>query len=173
MGRMTDRSYTVHSTPAQAERWETAAVAHGRMTVGSWLAQAADAYLEEMGKAGKRLPMVWTKGVFQARIYDRLVWPWQYRDVEVQGKISGRFGIYQGDDRGQETRNNHVHSLVHLPTRRIVATLSHHRSCRAFAGELVYLWINWDQEDPETVVQGQPDQPKVREVVARWKRKDP
>ncbi len=117
--------------------------------------------------------LLWTKGVFQARIYDRLVWPWQYRDVEVQGKISGRFGIYQGDDRGQETRNNHVHSLVHLPTRRIIATLSHHRSCRAFAGELVYLWINWDQDDPETLVQGQPDQPKMKEIVARWKRRDP
>jgi hypothetical protein len=165
-------TYSVRATEEQRERWEAAAVAHGRMTVGSFLAQATDTYLEKMAKSGRRLPLAWTWGEFQARIYDRLVWPWQYREIDVSGWISGRFGIYRGDGTGQETHNNHVFSLVHIPSRRIIVTLTYKRDCQAFAAELVYLWINWDQEDPEKVVQGSPDQPRAAALFQKYKGAD-
>jgi len=48
------RTYTVPASEDQAERWEAAAAVQGRcMVVGTWLAETADAYLQELAKAGR------------------------------------------------------------------------------------------------------------------------
>ncbi len=168
MSDMKTFSYTVHASDHQRERWEAAAVAHGRMSVGAWLAQSADAYLEKMAKSGKRLPLAWGKGAFKARIYDMMIHPWQYREVDVQGIVSGRFGIFRGSVYGPREGNDHAYALTHLPTRRILAHLISQRACKSFAAELVYLWINWDQEDPEKVLLGSPEQPKAAELFQKY-----
>lgn len=160
-------SYTVHASEEQRERWEAAAVAHGRMSVGAWLAQAADTYLEKMAQSGKRLPLAWWQGTFRARIYDMMIWPWQYREVEVKGAISGRFGIFRGNIYG--AGHDHSYCLTHIPTRRIIANLTYQRACKAFAAELMYLWVNWDQEDPEKVLAGSPDQPTAAALFQKYK----
>jgi hypothetical protein len=161
-------SYTVHASDGQRERWEAAAVAHGRMTVGSWLAQAADAYLEKMAQSGKRLPLHWRRGKFRARIYNLNVHPNQYQEVEVRGTISGRFGIFPGTVYGQGN-TDHAFCLTHIPTRRIIACLTYQRACKAFAAELVYLWVNWDQEDPEKVLPGSPEQPTAATLLHKYR----
>ena len=51
--------------------------------------------------------------------------------------------------------------LVHIPTRRILVTLSRQKDCAMLAAELMPLRINWDETDPEKVVQGTPDQKRI------------
>jgi len=44
------------------------------------------------------------------------------------------------------------YSLVHRPTRRIIATLPYRRACKAVAAELAALRIDWQEIDPEKVL---------------------
>lgn len=161
-------SYTVHASPEQREKWEAAAVAHGRMSVGAWLAQATDTYLEKMAQSGRRLPLAWSEGTFRARVYRLDVHPNEWHEVEVRGITSGRFGIFPGTMHG-EGKRDHSFCLTHIPTRRIIACLTYQRACKAFAAELVYLWINWDEEDPEKVLIGSPEQPKAQALFQKYK----
>jgi hypothetical protein len=91
-------------------------------------------------------------------------------DVEVPGFVSGPFGIFRGSGRGAGSPGCGEHSLAHLPTRRIIATLSLRKSCMALAAELAGLGIDWQATDPERVLVGAPDQGKAQALIRLYEK---
>ncbi len=91
-------------------------------------------------------------------------------DVEVPGFVSAPFGIFRGSGRGAGAPGSGEHSLAHLPTRRIIATLPLRKSCMALAAELAVLRIDWQEKDPERVLAGAPDQQKVQALLRLYER---
>lgn len=166
---MTTISYTVHASRDQAERWEMAAAAQGRMAIGPWLASTADAYLRQLAKAGRPMPLAWYRERFPVITFDTTTRPATTEEIIVPGAISGPFGIFRGDSRGPCCEGGYRHSLVHLPSHRIIATLPYQRSCKALAAELTVLRIDWQEKDPEKVVEGAPDQEKVQALLRLFK----
>ncbi|HEX3131269.1 MAG TPA: hypothetical protein VH394_28290 [Thermoanaerobaculia bacterium] len=121
-------TFTVRATLAQSARWKRAAEGEGFASVGSWAAGALDAYLEHRTRAGRPLALSWHYGT----IYVNL----DGQDVPIRGHISPPFGIYRGAMEGRLNAGCRRYSLVHLPTRRLVATLRSQRQCQALASEL-------------------------------------
>jgi hypothetical protein len=156
-------SFTVPASRDQAEQWEAAAAVDGR-TVGSWLAQTADAHLQELARSGQATPLPWHQDRFRVTVTASLC-PEIVADVEVQGFVSGPFGIFRGSGRGKGAAGCGEHSLAHLPTRRVIATLPLRKSCMALAAELAALRIDWQETDPEKVVGGAPDQKKAQALL--------
>jgi hypothetical protein len=156
-------SYTVPASRDQAERWEAAAAVDGR-TVGMWLAVTADAHLQELARAGRATPLPWHRDRFRVTVTASLC-PEIVADVEVRGFISGPFGIFRGSGRGKGAAGCGEHSLAHLPTRRVIATLPLRKSCMALAAELAALRINWQETNPEKVVGGALDQEKAQALL--------
>jgi len=113
-----------------------AAESEGHRSAGTWLAAAADAYLKVRARAGLPLPLAWHRnGRFRVILMDGA-------DVEVRGVVSPPFGIFQGTAEGPD--GNPRRTLVHLPTRRVVATLRTSAQCRALAAELAVVLIRGD-----------------------------
>lgn len=166
---MTTITYTVHASRDQAERWEMAAAAHGRMAIGPWLASTADAFLREMAKAGRPSPLAWYRERFPVITADTSVYPPADFEITVPGRVSGPFGIFRGDARGPCCEGGYRYSLIHLPSHRIIATLPYQRNCKALAAELTVLQIDWHEKDAEKVVEGAPDQEKVKAVLRLFK----
>jgi hypothetical protein len=157
-------SFTVLANREQAERWKAAAHLQAWGSVSSWLARTADAYLEEIGKTGKALPLAWSGGWLRVLVQPEGKGEPPY-EVEVKGRTSHPFGIFRGSYCGPDTAGPYTRfSLVHLPTRRILRTLSRQKDCAMLAAELMPLQINWDETDPEKVVQGTPDQARLQEI---------
>lgn len=171
MGRLKVFTYNVRASQEQQDRWESAAVAHGCMTVGSWLAQAADAYLEGMAKAGYALPLAWKRGRFLVSCADSY-YATTASEIEVKGTVSNRFGVFRGSSLGPDPSHCPIHSLVHLPTRRIIATLSFARDCKRLASELTLLRIDWNETDPEKVLLEAPDLGKAQSLIQRYRREE-
>jgi hypothetical protein len=134
-------SFTVRATMAQSVRWKRAAEAEGHASVGTWLAEAADAHLEHRTTAGKPLPLFWGRGYFCVELEDESM-------PEVRGWIARPFGIFRGTDDGPRGRGSHTFTLVYLPYRRIVATFRYARHCKALASELARLWVRWGGSEP-------------------------
>jgi hypothetical protein len=126
-------TFTVRANAHQSARWKQAAEAEGFHSVGSWAGGALDAYLRARVKAGLPLPLVWHRGRFQVRLEDGA-------EPEVPGWIARPFGHYSGTDTGPRYSGCHLHTLVYLPARRIVATFRYARHCRALAAELAGVW---------------------------------
>lgn len=120
-------SFTVHATAEQSARWKRAAEAEGHRAAGSWLAEAADAYLKARARAGRPLPLAWRRGRFRVLLMDGT-------EVEVRGMVSPPFGEFRGTSEGPDTTK--CRTLVHVPTRRVIATLRSARQCKALASEL-------------------------------------
>jgi hypothetical protein len=159
-------TYTVHADDDQAERWEAAAAVQGRgMVVGTWLAETADAYLRELAKAGRPLPLSWYRGRFRVVLTDSDKRPPVSREEEVAGMVSEHFGIFRGDSRGPGPAGCARYALVHRPTRRIIGTLAQQQGCKALAAELAALRIDWTETDPEKVVEGAPDQERAQALL--------
>jgi hypothetical protein len=138
-------SFHVRATQAQSERWKRAADAEGYASAGSWLADAADAYLKMRAKTGLPLPLAWHLGRFSVVLMDG-------REIEVRGVVSPPFGVYQGTSHGPD--GNKLRTLVHLPGRRVVATLRSSRQCRALAAELAPVMLRGDPTpDPSGIVE--------------------
>ena len=95
-------------------RWKRAAEAEGNRSAGTWLAAAADAYLQVRAKAGHPLPWRGTRGPSPSALrtaeYSRFGERFRRRSA-----TSGAHPTVQ-----TETRDR---TLVHLPTGRIIATL--------------------------------------------------
>jgi hypothetical protein len=144
-------SFTVKATAPQSVRWKQAAEAHGHASVGSWIAEAVDRYLDALKKAGKPIPLAWNRfGRFKACLMDG-------REVEVPGRTSPPFGIFRGNAVGPLGRGAARHSLVFLPEARIVATLATERRCKELAADLSRVWVRWGGqgtpiEDPEPLL---------------------
>jgi hypothetical protein len=137
-------SFSVRATEAQSVRWKRAAEAEGFTSAGAWLAEAADAYLKARARIGRPLPLAWRLGRFLVVLMDE-------REVEVRGKVSPPFGIFQGSSHGPDT--NKLRTLVHLPSRRVIATLRSFRQCRSLAAELAPAILRGELPDPVPLVE--------------------
>jgi hypothetical protein len=162
-------SFTVDADREQADRWGEAA-AERCMPIAPWLAHAADAHLRERARTGRATPLLWDRGRFLVRLTDTTRRPEIVADVEVRGFTSGPFGVFRGSGRGLGSPGCGEHSLAHLPTRRIIATLPLRKSCMALGAELAVLGIDWQETDPEKVLAGAPDQEKVQAVIRLYEK---
>jgi len=158
------KSYTVTALREQAECWKAAAGA-AALSVESWLAERADTYLRELVRAGRAAPLSWFRDRFPVCITDTTVRPAVTREVQVDGKVSGPFGIFRGDGRGVGEPGSSWFSLVHLPTRRVIDSLPLRKSCMALAAELAPLRVDWRETDPEKVLGEAPDREKAQAVI--------
>jgi hypothetical protein len=163
-------SYTVPASREQGERWQAAAAVQGERSVGTWLAVTADAHLRELARSGRATPLLWSRDRFPVTITDTSRRPEVVADVEVWGVVSGSFGVFRGSGRGAGPPGCGEHSLMHLPTRRIIATLPLRKSCMALAAELAALRIDWQETDPEKVVGGALDHEKARALLRLYEK---
>lgn len=139
---MKTASFTVHATEKQSLRWKRAAEHEGHRSCGTWLAEAADRYLDALQRAGKPLPLAWSKGQFRVRLEDG-------SEPEVRGLLARPFGIFHGAPDGPIPHGStHRYSLVYLPTRRIVATFRSAAHCKGLASELARVWVRWGGSEP-------------------------
>jgi hypothetical protein len=158
------RSYTVTTGREQAECWQAVA-REASLSVESWLAETADSHVRELVRVGRAAPLTWFRDRFPVRITDTTVRPEVAREVQVDGKVSGPFGIFRGDGRGVGEPGCSCFSLVHLPTRRVIDSLPLRKSCMALAAELAALRVDWRETDPEKVLGEAPDKVKAQEVI--------
>lgn len=163
-------SFTVDADRERADLWREAA-AERCMSVPSWLASTADTHLQELARSGRATPLPWHPNCrFPVTMTDTTRHPEIAAELEVPGFVSGAFGIFRGSGRGVGAPGSGEHSLAHLPTRRIIATLPLRKSCMALAAELAVLRIDWQETDPERVLAGAPDQEKVQGLLRLYER---
>jgi hypothetical protein len=125
--------FTTYATPEQSARWKSAAEAAGYTSVGDWLADAADSFLQARGRP---LALYWRRGRFRVKLADGST-------IEVRGSVSPPFAIFQGSEYG--LNRNKPRSLVSLATGRVVATLRSARQARELAAELAPVWLRDSQ----------------------------
>jgi hypothetical protein len=159
---------TLCAFPPQADKWRAAAAVHG-YSVEGWLTTVADAAAREVARnRGKAKPLYWRRDYFVVSIMDRSARPETRADYRVQGEISGCFGIFRGDGNGEGEPGCCRHSIVHLPSRRIIGTLPLRKAAKVLASELAILKCNWRGTDPAKVVAGTPDQRKAQELLQNF-----
>ena len=134
-------SYTVRATERQAARWRRAADGAGHASVGTWLAEAADAHLYALQRAGNPVPLSWARGSFRAPFLGGV-------EVEVKGWLAPPFGIFRGSAAGVTPRGYRAYSLVYVPAGRLLATLRSAKQCRHLASDLARLWVRWGGSEP-------------------------
>jgi hypothetical protein len=134
-------TFSVRATERQSLRWKRAADHEGHRSVGTWLAEAADRYLDAVIRAGKPLPLAWHWGRFRVRFLGGT-------EGEVKGLISQPFGIYLGTEEGPKTGRRESHTLVYIPAARQLATLRTAAHCRSLASELARVWVRWGGNEP-------------------------
>lgn len=135
-------SFSVRATMAQSVRWKRAAEAEGHASVGTWLAEAVDAHLEHRTRAGKPLPLFWSRGRFRVRLENGTA-------PELSGWVARPFGLYHGTQAGPVPHGStKCHTLVYLPDARPVATFRYARHCKSLASELARLWVRWGGSEP-------------------------
>lgn len=132
-------AFTVRGTISQGIRWKQAADADGHRAVGSWLAEAADAYLKARARAGRPLPLAWRRGRFLVALEDG-------SSPELLGWIARPFGIFRGDLAGPKYAGSKTYTLVYLPESRSIATFRYAKECRALASELASELLREDRE---------------------------
>ncbi len=140
-GRMKTATFTVRATMQQSIRWKHAAEAYGHATVGSWLAEAADAHLDGLKRAGKPLPLAWRRGRFPVHLEGG-------ETITLPGFVSPPFGAFRGTDAGPLSEGCHHYALVYLPQARILATLRTYRQCQSLAAELSRTWVRYGGNEP-------------------------
>lgn len=139
---MKTATFTVHATAAQSARWKQAAEGEGFPSVGAWLAGAADAYLKVRARAGLPVPLAWRRGHFQVELEGGEL-------VRVYGHLSPPFGSYCGTADGPSSYSGrHRHTLVYIPSRRILATVRTYAQAKALASELARLWVRGGGSEP-------------------------
>lgn len=143
-------TFTVRATAGQSARWKQAAEAYGHASVGTWLAEAADAHLDGLRRAGKPLPLAWRHGRFSVHLEGG-------ETVALPGFVSPPFGAFRGTAEGPGFRACGRYTLVYMPQNRILATFRTYGHCKALASSLSRLWVRWGgrepAEDPAPLVQ--------------------
>ena len=86
-------SFHVRATLAQSVAWKRAAEAYGHASVGTWLAEAADAHLDGLRRAGRPIPLAWHRGTFRVILAGG-------ETVTVKGQVSPPFGFFAGTPEG-------------------------------------------------------------------------
>ena len=138
---MKTASFTVRATVEQSARWKRAAAGESHTSVGTWLAEAADRYLDGLKRSGRPVPLGWRRCLsfsFQAPGRGAIV---------VPGSVSHPFGYFRGTDAGAD-RHSNFFTLVYLPDGRIIATLRTAAQCRTLGADLARLWVKWGGEQP-------------------------
>jgi hypothetical protein len=126
--------FTISATMEQSIRWKQVAEAAGH-PVASWLALAADAYLKATtsnptptpANPPPPVPRRWHKGRFRVVLVGG-------NEVEVEGMTAHPFGYFTGSATGPRDFAGRI--LVHLPTRRMIASARTTRQIRDMAAEL-------------------------------------
>lgn len=136
-------SFTVRASMPQSVRWKQAAEGEGFASVGSWAGRALDAYLEARRRAGRPIPLAWRRGAVHVVL--------EGKEVTLRGMVSAPFGIFRGTTEGPGLRACQRFTLVHLPLRRIVATLRSLRQCYALAAELAPIFARDEHGGTATV----------------------
>jgi hypothetical protein len=136
-------SFTVRATMPQSVRWKQAAAADGHASAGTWLAYAADAYLKARARAGLPVPLAWSRGVLSVAL--------EGREVTLRGFVSFPFAAYRGTAERPVNMGCGRFTLLHLPTRRIIATLRYFRQCQALASELAPIFARDEQAGASVV----------------------
>lgn len=139
-------SFTVHATEAQSVRWKSASSADGHLSVGTWLAEAADAYLKVRSRAGRPMPLAWRRGRFLVTLEGG-------ETVNLPGFVSPPFGAFRGTAEGPGIQACHRYTLTHTPSRRIIATLRTYQQCRSLASELAPVLLRGELPDPAPIVE--------------------
>jgi len=142
VAKLKTAAFTVRATEGQSLRWKRAAEAAGHISVGTWAADALDKHLDTVIRAGRPIPLGWTRyGVFKVRLVDG-------REIQVTGRTSPPFGILRGDASGPLAKGCQHHSLVFIPGARVLATMRKEAHCKALASELARLWVRWGGSEP-------------------------
>jgi hypothetical protein len=135
-------SFTVHATAQQSARWKQAAEHEGHRSAGSWLAVAADRYLDGLRRAGRPVPLAWHRGNFRVTLRGG-------ETITVKGQLSPPFGLFPGTPEGPASyQGRRRFTLVFVPQDRILATLRTAAHCRALASELSRVWVRWGGSEP-------------------------
>lgn len=71
----------------------------------------------------------------------------------MPGFLSPPFGVFRGTAEGRGYQACHRHTLVHLPERRIVATLRTYRQCQALASELAPVILRGEFPERSPIVE--------------------
>ena len=141
---LTMATFTVRATEKQSLQWKRWAAAEGHISVGVWLAFAADRHLEAVRRAGKPIPLGWRQGRFDVTL--------AACTLNVRGMVSLPFGYYRGDDGRRDIRSSFF-TLVYLPADKIVATLRSARQVKSLASELAGALLRGELPDPGPVVE--------------------
>ena len=134
---MKTAAFTVRGSEEQSRRWKLAAEGEGYASAGVWLAYAADAYLKVRARAGRPMPLAWHRSAFRVFL--------EGKEATVRGQVSPPFGTFRRTAEGPTGRGTHRHSLAHLPTGRIIATLRSIRQCKALGSELAPVFARDEQ----------------------------
>ena len=126
--------FTVKGTLDQSVRWKQASEAHGQTSVGAWLADAADSYLRQLSRGGRPVRLVWRNGVVRVVRMDG-------KEIEEIGRTSPPFGYLRGNLFGRDYTGGKAFTLIYLPQRKVLATLSTAKECRIMASELAPQWL--------------------------------
>ncbi len=142
---MKTASFTVHADQGQSIRWKQAASAEGFASVGSWAAFALDAHLKARARAGRPLPLSWSRGRFPVRLEGGEL-------ATVKGHVSPPFFAYRGTRAGHDRYSDHF-CLIHQPDGKLIATLRSYAACRTLASELAPLLLRGELPDPTPLLQ--------------------
>ncbi len=139
---MKTASFHVRATERQSVRWKRAAESFGHASVGTWLAEAADAHLDGLQRAGRPIPLAWHRGSFRVTLAGG-------ETVTVKGQLSPPFGLFAGTPEGPASYHGRKRvTLVYVPQNRILATLKTVAHCRALAADLARTWTRWGGNEP-------------------------
>lgn len=130
-------SYTVKADARQAVRWHRHAAAEGFHSVGAWIAAAVERYLKLRDRP---LPLHWSPSRFTVAL--------DCGETEVSGTLSPPFGTFRGTTAGPKLAGLGVHTLVHVPSGRILATVRYRREARALAADLARTWVREEVPPP-------------------------
>jgi len=136
-------TFSLRATMPQSIRWKQAADGEGFASVGSWAGRALDAYLEARTRAGRPIALAWHLGAVRVVLNGH--------EVTLRGFASPPFGIFRGTSEGPLYKGCGRHTLVHLSSGRVVATLRTHRQCRALAAELAPIFARDEHGGTATV----------------------
>jgi hypothetical protein len=139
-------TFTVRADVHQSARWKQASAGEGFPSVGAWAAFALDAYLKARARAGRPIPLAWRRGRFPVVLEGG-------QEVTLTGFLSPPFGVFRGTAEGRGYQACHRHTLVHLPERRIVATLRTYRQCQALASELAPVILRGEFPERSPIVE--------------------
>ena len=133
--------FTIAASVEQGAVWKRAAELAGHLSIGTWLAEAADVH----ARPPRALPMVPPSLVAPSPSPISLSWRRSGRfpvvlengeEVEREGLVSPPFGIFRGHPVGREYKGIRSYTLVYLPERRILGSFRFSGKARGLAAEL-------------------------------------